>query len=164
MLISRHIIYTDNPVVCERIEIAFDPPIDIDSPLGKVESIYKDAISQRGVAVRREVSAVINRSGILLVKEVMQSGELLTIRVRPKHRLNNVVLHQSHELQVLPDQQQLQYWITAGKDGAVEVTGEMVRDNEHFFSKLKSNLTGIRGLLRALDLRVRESLRRARVR
>lgn len=129
--------------MCERIEISFDPPIDIDSSLGSVESLYKDEILKRGAAVRRKVSAVINQNGILHVKEVMQSGELLTIRVRPKHRLNNIVLHQSHELQVLPDQQRLQYWITAGKDGAVEVTGEMVKDDENFFSKLKSNLTNM---------------------
>jgi len=36
VLISRHIIYTDNPVCCERIEIVFDPPIDIDSRCGNV--------------------------------------------------------------------------------------------------------------------------------
>lgn len=143
MLISRHIIYTDNPVVCERIEISFDPPVDVDSTLGKIESIYDDETLRGGNPIRRAVSAVINRNGLLHVKEVLRSGELLTIRLRPKHRLKDVVLNETNELQVLADQNRLQYWISAGKDGVLEVTGEMVKDEENFFSKLRKDLTDV---------------------
>ncbi|RPH93360.1 DNA-binding protein [candidate division KSB1 bacterium] len=44
----------------------------------------------------------------------------------------------------LADANRLQYWITVGREGAVEVTGEMVKDDDDgFFAKLKSNLKDI---------------------
>ena len=143
MIVSRHITYTDNPVCCERIEIVFDPPVDIDSPLGKVGSLYKDRIRGAKQVTRRPCKAVVNANGLLHVKEVMQAGELLAIRIRPGHRFRNLVLDKAHQLQVMPDAHRLQYWITAGRDGVVEVTGEMVKDDEGFFAKLKSNLKDI---------------------
>lgn len=143
MLVSRHIIYTDNPVACERIAIVFDPPMDIDSPLGKVESVYKDRIREAEQASRRECKPIVNANGILHVKEVMRAGELLTLRIRPGYCFRNMVLDRAHALQVLPDTDRLQYWITVGIDGVVEVTGEMVKDDEDFFAKLKSDLKDI---------------------
>lgn len=62
------------------------------------------------------------------------------VRIRPGHRFRNLVLNKAHQLQVMPDAHRLQYWITAGRDGGAEVTGEMVKDDEGFFAKLKSNL------------------------
>jgi hypothetical protein len=124
MLISRHIIYTDNPVCCERVEIVFDPPIDIDSPLGKIGSLYGDRMRGAKQALRRPCRPVVNANGLLHVKEVMKVGELLMVRVRPGHRFRNLVLNKARQFQVMPDAQRLQYWITAGRDGWLKWRGK----------------------------------------
>jgi excisionase family DNA binding protein len=111
--------------------------------MGKVESVYKDDILRQGHAQRRETSAVINHNGILHIKEVMKAGEVLSVRLRPRYRLKNVVLGSAHQLQVIPDDKRLQYWITVGRDGVVEITGEMARDDDNLFAKLRSNLKDI---------------------
>jgi excisionase family DNA binding protein len=143
MLISRRIIYTDSANYCNRIELVFDPPIDIDSPLGKVDFIYKDGTSGAKESTLHHCRPIVNANRLLHVKEVMQAGELLAIRIRLGHRFQDLVIDQSHQIQVIADSDRLQYWITAGRDGVVEVTGEMVKDDEGFFAKLKSNLKDI---------------------
>ena len=55
MKISRHIHYIQNPVSCIRYELTFDPPIDVESTLGKIDPFYSDVVfSAKGNSNRME--------------------------------------------------------------------------------------------------------------
>ena len=142
MEISRHIYYVDNPTRCWRGELKFDPPVEIASTLGKVETIYADVNPdvRRKQSTGRVCKPIINANGLLHIREVMQSGEALSIDIRAGHRLENIVCDPAHQLQILAAKEGLLYWVTIGKDGVVELTGQLVRDKNGFFSRLHSNL------------------------
>ena len=142
MNISRHIYFVDNPTRCWRGELKFDPPVEIESTLGKVEAIYTgiDPAVKRKQSTGRACKPIINANGLLHIREVMQSGEALSIGIRTGQRLDNIVCDPADQLQILAAKERLLYWFTVGKDGVLELTGQLVRDKDGFFSKLHSNL------------------------
>jgi predicted DNA-binding transcriptional regulator AlpA len=145
MLITRHIIYRDQASACWRQELRYDPPLEIDLSLGKVSSILNSQSSRknRSGGSLRKCKPIVNANGILHINEVVKAGETISIVLRPNYRLKNVVLGEAHSLQALVDEQGFQYWFTIGQDGAFEMTGSLVRDDEGFFLKLQKNLKDI---------------------
>ncbi|MBU1936420.1 helix-turn-helix domain-containing protein [bacterium] len=142
MKISRHIYFVDNPVRCWRGELKFDPPVEVASTLGKVEAIYTgvDPAVRRKQSTGRACKPIINANGLLHIREVMHPGEVLSIDIRAGYCLNSIVCDPAHQLQILAAKEGLLYWFTIGKDGVLELTGQLVRDKDGFFSKLNSNL------------------------
>jgi excisionase family DNA binding protein len=142
MIISRHIYFIDNPVRCWRGELNFDPPVEIESTLGKVEAIYAgvDPAVRRRQSTGRACKSIINANGLLHIREVMHPGEVLSVDIRVGYRLDNIVCDPAHQLQILAAKEGLLYWFTIGKDGVLELTGQLVRDKDGFFSKLRANL------------------------
>jgi excisionase family DNA binding protein len=145
MFTARHIIYRDQSEACWRQELRYDPQLEIDLSLGYVSSILD---SQSGRKNRtggslRKCKPIVNPNRILHINEVMKAGETISIVLRPNYRLKNVVLGEAHSLQVLVDEHGFHYWFTIGQDGAFEMTGSLIRDEEGYFHKLQSNLIDI---------------------
>ncbi len=145
MLISRHLVFIDMLVGCWRQELCFDPPLEIDLSLGKISSILNSHMPPKGTSSGslRKCKPVVNANHILHVNEVMKTGESLSVGIRPGFRLNNITLDPSHSLQILANDYGLVFWFSIGRDGVFEITGEMVKDDDRYFTKLKSNLKDI---------------------
>ncbi|MBK8130669.1 MAG: helix-turn-helix domain-containing protein [bacterium] len=144
-MISRHITLLDHVENSLRQEHRFEPPLEIDLSLGKVSSILNSQMAPKGTSSRslRKCKPIINANGILHINEVMKAGETISIVLRPGFRLKDVVLGDAHQLQMLVDEQGFHYWFTVGQDGVLEVTGEIVKDRENLFSKLRKDLTDL---------------------
>lgn len=142
MKISRHIHYLQNPTTCLRYEMIFDPAIDVESTLGKVDSFYagghffKDGSSNR---IERTAN-VINKNGILQISEIMNIGERLSIEIAPGLRLDKLVVSDAHNFQILAGNNGFVYDFHIGKNGAVSITAIVIEDKDNYFAKLKANL------------------------
>ncbi|MBC8276920.1 MAG: helix-turn-helix domain-containing protein [FCB group bacterium] len=122
-----------------RVEFKFDPPVEIQSPLGALKEIY-DGIDLTAHMVAEQTFSGINENGILHVTEVMKAGEVFSIEVRKGHRLDKIVIDLVHTLQIMAAHNCLQYWFTIGKDGVFEITGQLIRDDDGFLGKLRTDL------------------------
>jgi len=143
MKITRHIHYLENPTTCIRHEFKFDPPYELKSTLGKVDPIYPGFDFSKGGNRARltKVEPIINKNGLLHIRELMNAGEVLSIELRVKHRLDKITLDDAHQLEILAGDNGLLYWINVGKTGALVVTGKLIPDIDRFFQLLKTNLT-----------------------
>ncbi len=150
MKISRHIRYIEDTDYCLREEMLFDPPVDFVSTLGSVDpDIYKGVdFTAEGNSITGETAAsVVNDAMILDVREVMKSGEVLSVEIKIGHRLKNITVAPEHQRQLLVWRglngvsDGLLYWFTVGKDGVLEITAEVIPDDDGFLDKLKVNLT-----------------------
>ncbi len=146
MKISRHIRYIDieGADYCIRRDMRFDPPVEIESTIGASDpDIYKelDFTTVEADTAKGRTARIVNEASVLLVNEVMSAGEVLSVELRIGHRLKDIVLDSAHELRILAWDEGLLYWVTAGRDGVLEITGQVVPDDEGFFRKLKANLT-----------------------
>ncbi len=143
MKVSRHIHYTQNPDICLRQELKFDPPLEIESTLGKIDPLYPGVdftIEGRSNRCAR-TAPVINKNGLLDITEIMEAGEVLSMELRPGERLDKVVLAEEHQLQMFAGNEGLLYFVTIGKRGAVRITGKVIPDKDNFLAKLKADLT-----------------------
>ena len=146
MRISCHVRYIDieGENYCIRKDMRFDPPVEIESTVGSSDpDIYKELefTTVEADTANGRTARIVNDAGILLVNEVMSAGEILSVELRIGHRLKDIALDSAHELRILGWDEGLLYWITAGRDGVLEITGQLVPDDEGFFRKLKANLT-----------------------
>lgn len=147
MIISRHIRYIDNPEVCIRQELVFDPPVDVESTLGR-----SDADIYRGIEFRSKdfpgpwVKPIIHEDGILHIREPMAIGEIVSIELRQNHILDSITFDDRHNLQLLLWENLddkvggFIYWLTCGKDGILEVQAKLKNDRDGYYQKLKSNI------------------------
>jgi hypothetical protein len=143
MKICRHLHYIQHPDSCFRYELTFDPPIDVESTLGKIDSFYiAKHFTGEGTSNRIEKTAnVINRSGLLHIREVMVQGEVLSIDINSGYRLDQIVKGDDNELQVFVRETGLTYVFTIGKKGVFQVTGRVIKDDDGFYQKLNFDLT-----------------------
>jgi len=76
MKISRHIHYFQNPDSCLRKKLTFNPPIEVESTLEKIDHLYAEAVLSRdGNSNRAEKAAkVINPNGMLVLADGMKPG------------------------------------------------------------------------------------------
>jgi hypothetical protein len=140
--ISRHIHYLQNPDSCIRYELTFDPPLDVESTLGKIDPLYPNMESSTEKSPKRieKTANVINKNGLLHLSEVMKPGETLSIDLRSGFRLDKLVIGEEQVLQIYVGKEGLTYAVTIGKRGAIEVTGRVIEDKESYHSKLHANL------------------------
>ncbi len=143
MKITRHIHYLENPTTCVRHEFTFDPPYELKSTLGKVDPIYPGFDFSKGGNRARltKVEPIVNKNGLLHIRELMNAGEVLSVELRVKHRLDKITRDAEHQLEMLAGDSGLLYWINVGKAGAVVVTGKLIPDIDRFFQLVKPNLT-----------------------
>ncbi len=141
MKITRHLHYFQNPTTCIKHEFRFDPPIDIDSTIGKIDEVFK-GFNLVGKLTAAKVALIINRNGILDIRDVvMKPGESLSIEVPINHRLDSVTKDDSCQMQILVNDKSITYWFTIGMPGAVKITGRLIKDDDNFHGKLRTDLT-----------------------
>jgi len=142
MKITRHLHYTQNPDSCIRYELTFDPPVDVESTLGEVDAFYLPKhFTGEGTSNRIEKTAnIINKNGLLHIREVMTPGEILSIELRSGFRLDKLAIGNEQVLQVYMGEEGFTYAVTIGKRGAVDVTGRVIEDKESYHSKFHANL------------------------
>ncbi len=145
MKITRHIHYTQNPDACYRMELAFDPPLDVVSTIGKIEQFYPTLTpGAEGQSNKIERTAnVLNKNGLLDIRETMGKGEILSIDIQPGFRLDQIVIAEENELQILGRDKGLCYHFIIGKVGMFLVTAKLIVDSDGFFQKLKFDLTDL---------------------
>jgi hypothetical protein len=143
--ISRHLHYIQNPDSCFRYELIFDPPIDVESTLGKIDPLYPDMESSTENSPKRleKTANVINKNGLLHISEVMKPGETLSIDLRSGFRLDKLVIADENELQVLVRNKGLTYKFSIGKKGVFQVTGKVIKDDDGLYRDLKADLTDV---------------------
>jgi len=122
--------------------LKFDPPIEVESTMGKLDPFYSDVdFKTDGNSNSVDKAAnVINKNGLLHITEVVGNGEIISIELQPGLRLDKMRKGDEQELQIYITKNSLLYCIISGKQGAVELSAMVIDDNDHFFSKLKSNL------------------------
>jgi len=111
--------------------------------MGKVDPFYTDVdfhIDGNSNKVKKTAN-VINKNMILHITEVINPGEVISIELQSGLRLDKMRKGDEHGLQIYTTKNSLMYYITSGKQGAIEITSKVVDDTDNFFSKLKANLT-----------------------
>ena len=86
-----------------------------------------------------KAAPVINKSSVLDIREVMKAGEILSVCIQPDFRLDQITKADENEMQVYVWEKGLMYLFSIGKDGSFQVTGEVVKDEDGFYQKLKSD-------------------------
>ncbi|MCB9369851.1 MAG: helix-turn-helix domain-containing protein [Calditrichaeota bacterium] len=109
------------------------------STIGKIDSMYDIdwATTKSRIRCCRDVA---NANGVVHVVEDLERGDVVSIILRPNHRLQNVVIQKQDRLQVYATKSSFHYWITVGSSGAWELTGRIVKDTDGMFAKFKANL------------------------
>ncbi len=145
MKITRHLHYIQNPDLCVRYELTFDPPVDVESTLGEIDAFYLPKhFTGEGTSNRLERTAnMINNNGLLHIKEVMAPGEVISMDIMHGFRLDQIVKADENELQVFVRDTGLTYAFTIGKIGVFQVTGKVIKDDDGFYRDLKADLTDV---------------------
>ena len=149
MKVTRHVHFLDSPTkypegvaVPHKTVSTFDPPRNLGSTIGKIEVIYPLTLfAHSRNKMSPETIFPIVKNVILHIRELMKAGEVLSVELRVGHCLRNLTLDPVHSLQLLAGDTGLLYWITVGREGHLEVTGQVVKDTDGVFRKLKSDLT-----------------------
>ena len=84
---------------------------------------------------------MVNSNGLLHIREVMGSGEVLSIDIRSGYRLDKIVKADETEFQVIVRDVGLTYVFTMGKMGVFQVTGKVIKDDDGYYQKLNYDLT-----------------------
>ncbi len=144
MKISKHIHFFQNPDSCYRYELKFEPPIEIESTLGKVKSFYlSENMKQPGSKKLETVANILNENSIIDIREPMKTGETLSVEIGSNYRLENIVFDLEHHYQLYIYEQGFMYWFTTGKDGVFALTANLVKDTENYFSQIRSGIKDI---------------------
>ncbi|HEY3294017.1 MAG TPA: helix-turn-helix domain-containing protein [bacterium] len=141
MIVKRHILFSDEPdKKPTKLVFEFDPPVEVEAPLVSRKAMYIDVPGFPMSADFRKVTVTppINEKGKLYIQEVAKPGDLISLVLRPKYKLQNLVLDRVHQMTITAPNDCLVYWFMVGRDGVFVVSGDMVKD-DGIQKKLHSN-------------------------
>jgi len=140
----------------------FSEPIDLRNTLGKNEYLLTPEQRESCKYSMKRLESIVSPSGVLKVREPLRTGNLLLIAIPRGRRLADIVIDPSTALDFMLDPRDkrkpppasessaedrdkhrdlpgLLYLFAVGKDGIFDITAKVVKDEEDFFSKLKTD-------------------------
>jgi len=145
-----------------RETYSFAEPISLPNTLGKNEYLLTPEQQQSCRYSMMRVEPITSPAGVLKVREPLNAGDVLLIAIPRGRRLADIVIDPSTALDFMLDPRDrrkpppasesstenrekhrdlpgLLYLFAVGKDGIFDVTAKVVKDEEDFFSKLKTD-------------------------
>ena len=160
MKMGHHFHYVDSQDSPHRLAIELDPTKIPGMPFGALEWVYDPkSIDADFVSNRLEEIQPFVRNEMLVLQDVFDTGTVLTIALRSRYVLEDIVLDDVHTLVELVNKSEMLYWIQIGRNGAFSLKAKVVKDGTGRDSKI----TKLQAHLK--DLPLREYLaRKARAR
>ncbi|MCB2212934.1 helix-turn-helix domain-containing protein [bacterium] len=135
-----HYHYIDSPPSLKRLVLELDHG-KLDYPFGSIDLIYGGRIQNPAILSNRmeDANSLVQES-LLVLSEVMEAGDVITIELRKKHVLEQIILDRVHELvELVHDSGKLYgmlYWIKAGRTGVCSMKARVVQDKKGAASKI----------------------------
>ena len=145
----------------------FTDPINLPNTLGKNEYLLTPEQRKSCRYDVRQLESIISPAGVLKVREPLHTGDVLLIAIPRGRRLTDIVIDSSTTLDFFLDPRDkrkkssdivsdnsesfslhedlkgLIYLFAIGKDGIFDVIAKVIKDEDDYYCKLKSDLTDV---------------------
>ncbi len=135
-----HYHYIDSPPSPKRLVLELDQGSP-DYPFGSINLIYGGRIQNPAILSNRmEEAGSLVQEDLLVLSEVLEAGDVITIELRKNHVLEDILLDQIHDLVELVydsgKRYRMLYWIKVGRTGVFSMKARVVQDKKGSASKI----------------------------